>query len=216
MIKISPSLLAADFTKLGQEVDSIKSADLLHFDVMDGIFVPNISFGLPVLRAVRGVTKLPLDVHLMITKPINYVERFCEFGADMVTIHVEADEPENIRSALLKVKALGKKAGLSVKPATPIRAVEPYAELLDNILVMAVEPGFGGQSFIMGAVDKIAEAAEIAARLGRACDIEVDGGVNPETGRLCANAGATALVAGSDVFRAADRRARIELLRGLK
>ncbi len=214
MVKIAPSLLSADFTRLDREIESIKSCDLLHFDVMDGVFVPNISFGLPVLRAVRGVTALPLDVHLMITRPIRFVERFCELGADIVTFHVEADEPENIRGALLKIRALGKKAGLSVKPATPVSAVEPYADLLDNILIMAVEPGFGGQSFMTAALDKISAASALVSRLGTGCDVEVDGGVNRETARLCREAGATVLVAGSDVFRAPDRRAEIEFLRG--
>lgn len=216
MAKVSPSLLAADFTELGAEIQSVESADMLHFDVMDGVFVPNISFGLPVLKAVREATPLPLDVHLMIIKPGRLVKRFCDMGADTVTFHVEADEPEEIRRAIMAVKAKGKRVGLSVKPATPVSALEPFAELLDNILIMAVEPGFGGQSFIYEAVPKMTEARALAERLGISCDVEVDGGVNRETGRICVDAGANALVAGSFIFRSADRRGEIEYLRGLK
>lgn len=214
MVKIAPSILSADFTKLGEEIGSIGSADLLHFDVMDGVFVPNISFGLPVIKCVRRVTELLLDVHLMITRPIRFAERFCDAGADAVTFHVEADSPENIRATLETVKRRGRRAGLSVKPATPVSTLEPYADLLDNILIMSVEPGFGGQSFMPGALQKISEAAALVKRLGTDCDIEVDGGINRDTAHLCIDAGATVLVAGSDVFRAADRRGEIELLRG--
>ena len=215
MVKIAPSILSADFTKLGQEVESVRSGDLLHFDVMDGVFVPNISYGLPVLKALRPVTSLPMDVHLMITRPINFVERFCDLGADIVTVHVEADEPEMIREALLRIKARGKKAGLSVKPATPVSACEPYAGLLDNLLIMAVEPGFGGQSFMENAPEKIAQAAALVRKLGTNCDIEVDGGINRETARLCREAGATVLVAGSHIFKAPDRAEEIRFLRGI-
>lgn len=215
MVKIAPSILSADFTKLGQEVESVRSGDLLHFDVMDGVFVPNISYGLPVLKALRPVTSLPMDVHLMITRPINFVERFCDLGADIVTVHVEADEPEMIREALLRIKARGKKAGLSVKPATPVSACEPYAGLLDNLLIMAVEPGFGGQSFMKNAPEKIAQAAALVRKLGTDCDIEVDGGINRETARLCREAGATVLVAGSHIFKAPDRAEEIRFLRGI-
>ena len=215
MVKIAPSILSADFTKLGQEVASVRSGDLLHFDVMDGVFVPNISFGLPVLKALRPVTALPLDVHLMITRPLNFVERFCGLGADIVTVHAEADEPDRIREALLRIRARGKRAGLCVKPATPVAALEPYAGLLDNILIMAVEPGFGGQSFMENAPEKIARAAALVRRWGVDCDIEVDGGINRETARLCREAGATVLVAGSHIFQAPDRAEEIRLLRGI-
>lgn len=215
MVKIAPSILSADFAKLGEDIRSIESADLLHFDVMDGVFVPNISFGLPVIKSVRRVTELPLDVHLMITSPIHFVERFCDAGADIVTFHVESDSPENIRAALMAVKGRGKRAGLSVKPATPVSALEPFGELLDNILIMSVEPGFGGQHFMPGSLQKIAQAAALVRGLGTSCDIEVDGGINRDTARLCAQAGATVLVAGSDVFKAADRHAEIDILRGI-
>ncbi len=201
MVKIAPSILAADFAKLGEEIRSIESADLLHFDVMDGVFVPNISFGLPVIKCVRRVTELPLDVHLMITSPIHFVERFCDAGADIVTFHVEADSPENIRTALMAVKGRGKRAGLSVKPATPVSALEPFGELLDNILIMSVEPGFGGQHFMDGSLQKIAEAAALVRALGTSCDIEVDGGINRDTARLCIEAGATVLWPGATSSR---------------
>ena len=215
MVKIAPSILSADFTRLGLEVESVKSGDLIHFDVMDGVFVPNISYGLPVLKALRPVTALPMDVHLMITKPLRFVERFCDLGADVVTVHVEADEPDKIREALLRIRARGKKAGLSVKPATPVSACQPFAELLDNLLIMAVEPGFGGLSFMADAPEKIAQAAALVRRAGKDCDIEVDGGINRETARLCREAGATVLVAGSHIFKAPDRAEEIRILRGI-
>lgn len=214
MIKIAPSILAADFTRLGEDIKSVESADLLHFDVMDGVFVPNISFGLPVIKNVRAVTKMPLDVHLMITRPINFVEKFCDQGADIVVFHVEADEPENIMKAVRLVKDRGKRVGLSVKPGTPVSALEAAAEMLDQILIMSVEPGFGGQSFIYDALGKIEYSRKLVDRLGTGCDIEVDGGINRETARLCESAGATVLVAGSTVFKAADRAREISILRG--
>lgn len=214
MVKIAPSILAADFTRLGEDIRSVESGDLLHFDVMDGVFVPNISFGLPVIKDVRRVTDMPLDVHLMIVNPIKYVERFAAMGADIITIHVESDTPENTRMALERIRSAGKRAGLSLRPATPVSALEPFAHLLDNILIMAVEPGFGGQHFMDGTPEKIAGAARLAAALDHPCDVEVDGGVNHQTAGICVKAGATVLVAGSDVFASADRAAEIRYLRG--
>lgn len=215
MIKIAPSILSADFARLGEDIKSIESADMLHFDVMDGVFVPNLSFGLPVIKSVREVTSLPLDVHLMITRPVNLAEKFCDKGADIVTVHVEADEPDMIAKALRAIKAKGKKAGLTVKPKTPVEVLEPYAEMLDQILIMSVEPGFGGQSFMYDALKKIECARELVERLGTGCEVEVDGGINRDTARLCESAGATILVAGSDVFKAADRAKEINILRGI-
>lgn len=214
MVKVAPSILSADFIRLGEDIRSIESADLLHFDVMDGVFVPNLSFGLPVIKCVRSFTKMRLDVHLMIVRPLGLVEKFVDKGADIVTFHVEADEPERIRRALELVKSRGKRAGLSVKPATPVSALEPYAELLDNILIMSVEPGFGGQSFMTDALHKIEQARALADRLGTGCEVEVDGGINRDTARLCESAGATVLVAGSDVFKAPDRAEEIAILKG--
>ncbi len=214
MVRIAPSILSADFARLGEEIDSVKTGDLLHFDVMDGVFVPNISFGLPVIKCVRRVTDMPLDAHLMITRPVNYAGRFCDAGADIVTVHLEADTPENIRAALLDVKRRGKKAGLSIKPLTPVSALEPYGELLDLILIMSVEPGFGGQSFIPEALGKITAAKALARRFGRGCLVEVDGGINRVTARQCQDAGADILVAGNGVFTARDRAEEIQILRG--
>ena len=214
MTKIAPSILSADFTKLGQDIESIKTADYLHFDVMDGIFVPNISIGIPVLESVRKYTDMVLDVHLMITEPVRYVERFADAGADIVVVHLEADTPENIALAIEKIKAKGKKAGISIKPKTPAEELLPYMKDIDLALVMTVEPGFGGQKFMADMMPKVELLKKYIDENGLDCELEVDGGVNPETAAVCRNAGANVLVAGSDVFKAADRAARIESLRG--
>ena len=214
MIKIAPSILSADFTRLGEDVASIAAADYIHCDVMDGVFVPNISFGMPVLQSLRTVTDKILDVHLMITRPLRYVREFAALGSDLIVFHVEADASENTMEAVKTVKALGKKVGLAVKPATPASALEPFMELLDMALVMTVEPGFGGQSFMVDMLPKVEAVRGMVERRGLACEVEVDGGVNRETARRCREAGANVLVAGSSVFRAADRAAEIAMLRG--
>ena len=214
MIKISPSLLSCDFTQLGEELKTVKTADYLHFDVMDGLFVPNISVGFPVLESVRSATAIPLDVHLMIVEPSRYAARFAEAGADIVTFHVEADEPESIARAIAGVHSAGKRVGLALKPATPYEAVLPYISLLDMIVVMTVEPGFGGQSFMADQMPKLRHLRELINERNPACELEVDGGVNPETAKICVENGANVLVAGNDVFKATDRAARILLLRG--
>ena len=214
MIKIAPSILAADFTRLGKDIDSIKEADYLHFDVMDGIFVPNISFGLPILEAVRKYTNMTLDVHLMIDKPLRYVERFCSAGADIVVFHVEADTPKRIMKAIDTVKSCGKKVGIALKPKTPAEAVLPFIEKLDMVLVMTVEPGFGGQSFMENMMPKVTAVRNMITQQGLLCDVEVDGGINAETAKICINAGANVLVAGSSVFKASDRDSCIRSLRG--
>ena len=214
MIKIAPSILSADFTKLGEEISDVGNADYLHFDVMDGVFVPNISIGLPVLESVRKVTNMPLDVHLMITSPARYVSRFADAGADIVVFHVEAETSENICIAIDELHKLGKKAGLSVKPGTPAEALLPYIDQLDLVLVMTVEPGFGGQMFMPDMLPKISELRSVIESRSLSCELEVDGGINPETARLCIKAGADVLVAGNDIFSAPDRAARIALLRG--
>ena len=213
MIKIAPSILAADFTNLGYEIKSVDSADYLHFDVMDGMFVSNISFGIPVLESVRKITDMVLDVHLMIIEPLRYVAKFIDAGADIVTFHLEAEKPDNIIIAIDEIHKRGKKAGLSIKPGTPVKALMPYIDSLDLILVMTVEPGYGGQKFMYDMLPKISELRGIINDRGLDCELEVDGGINHETSKLCIEAGANVLVAGKNVFTAADRTAHINGLR---
>jgi len=213
VIKIAPSILSADFTKLGEDINSAKSADYLHFDVMDGVFVPNISFGLTVLESVRSFTEMTLDVHLMITSPLRYIERFAKAGADIVVFHAEAETPENINLAIEQIHAQGKKAGLSIKPATPADILLPYIDKLDMVLVMTVEPGYGGQKFIYEMLPKVSMLSEIITGRKLNCDIEVDGGINLDTAKLCIDAGANVLVAGSEIFKEKDRAGKIEKLR---
>ena len=213
MIKIAPSILAADFTKLGEEIGSVNSADYLHFDVMDGVFVPNISVGLPVLESVCNITNMTLDAHLMITSPARFTARFAGAGADIVVFHIEAETEENTRNAIDEIHRLGKKAGLSVKPGTPAEALFPYIDEIDVALVMTVEPGFGGQKFIEEMLPKISVLRRSIDSRGLECEIEVDGGINLETAKKCIEAGADVLVAGSDLFRSSDRAAHIAELR---
>ena len=214
MIKISPSLLSADFANLQRDIERIAAADYVHVDVMDGLFVPNISIGIPVVQSIRPVTALPLDVHLMIDRPLRYVEQFCDVGADIVTCHVESDTEENIHKALVKIHNKRKKAGIVVKPKTPASAVLPYIDEVEMILVMTVEPGFGGQKFMADMMPKVQAIRGYIDAMNPQCELEVDGGVDSETARLCIAAGANVLVAGSAIYKAPDIPARIAELRG--
>lgn len=214
MIKIAPSILSADFANLERDIRRISAADYVHVDVMDGCFVPNISIGIPVVKAIRPTTSLPLDVHLMIVEPVRYVEQFCDAGADLVTVHVESDTGENIHAAIDKIHAKGKRAGIVLKPATPAGEALPYLEKVELILVMTVEPGFGGQRFKADMLEKVAALRKLIDARNPACELEVDGGVGPDTYRACIEAGANVLVAGSAVYGAADISARIAELRG--
>jgi ribulose-phosphate 3-epimerase len=206
MIKVAPSILSADFVNLERDIRALgpAGADYVHVDVMDGLFVPNLTIGLPVVKAISRISPLPLDVHLMIDRPLRYAERFCEAGADVLTLHVEADTPEHTREALETIRACGKKAGLSLKPGTPAEAALPYLELCDLILVMTVEPGFGGQKFMADMMPKLKTLRRWLDGKNPGCELEVDGGVNAETARICRENGANVLVADSAWFKAPD------------
>ena len=214
MAKIAPSILSADFANLERDIHDLEKngADIVHVDIMDGIFVPNISIGIPVVAALRKVTDLPLDVHLMIDRPIRYVEEFVKAGADYLTIHVEADQPQNTLEALDKIRAMGCKAGIVLKPKTPVEAAIPYLEKCDMILVMTVEPGFGGQKFMADMMPKVAQLKEWMEDINPECLIEVDGGVDANTCAVCKENGANVLVAGSAYFKAADRAAFVKTI----
>ena len=214
MIKISPSVLACDFTRLGEEVADIErnGADMVHLDVMDGMFVTNISFGLPIIESLKKKSSMIFDVHLMIEDPKRYAKRFIDAGADILTFHYEAaDDP----AALLDlIRQEGAKSAISIKPNTAAEAIFPYLEKCDMVLVMTVEPGYGGQALIPNTLEKVKIIREEIERRGLNVDIQVDGGINAENAPLAISAGANILVAGSSVFKAEDRKKAMDALRG--
>ncbi|GAA0331463.1 ribulose-phosphate 3-epimerase [Bacillus carboniphilus] len=213
-IRVAPSILSADFAKLGEEVKEVEAlgADWIHVDVMDGHFVPNITFGALVVDAIRPVTKLPLDVHLMIDNPDQYVEVFAKAGADCISVHVEACK--HLHRTIQTIKQLGVKCGVVLNPATPVELIQHVIEDIDFVLLMTVNPGFGGQHFIPQVLPKIRKVREMANSINSELEIEVDGGVTEETAKLCREAGANILVAGSAIYGAEDRKAAIEAIRG--
>lgn len=213
---IAPSILAADFSRLGDEVRRVEQAgaDWIHCDIMDGHFVDNVSFGPAVVAAVRKVTTLPLDVHLMIEHPNHYLPRFVEAGANSITVHVEPESKHPVGDTLQQIRGAGCRAGLTLNPATPFRALEPFLQQLDLLLIMTVHPGFGGQSFRADQMEKVRRARQWKTQNGAALDIEVDGGINPETARISIENGANVLVAGTSIFKSSDYAAEIRALRG--
>ena len=213
MVRISPSVLAADLSNLASEVNNIElnGADMVHLDVMDGMFVTNISFGLPVIESLRSKTDMIFDVHLMIEKPERYADRFIEAGADILTFHLEAcEDPLDL---LRRIREQGVMAGISIKPGTPVEDVYPYLEDCDMVLVMTVEPGYGGQKLIPETIEKVGKIKAECEKRGLDIEIQVDGGINADNAGAAISAGATILVAGSSVFKSTDRRAAIEALR---
>ena len=213
MIKIAPSILSANFSKLGEEVRKIENAgaDFLHIDVMDGAFVPNISFGAPVYKCVRSISNLVFDVHLMINEPIRYIDDFVKAGADIITIHYESTE--RVGETIDHIKSKGVKASLSIKPNTDPSVLDEYADMLDMILIMTVEPGFGGQKLIPHTLESVKYAAKLIEKKNPSCLLEVDGGITSENAGDAIRAGANVLVAGSSVFKADDYKKAIDSLR---
>ena len=212
MAILSPSILAADFVNLEKDIKATAAAGAkwIHIDNMDGHFVPNLSFGYSAVKAIRGITDIVLDVHLMIDRPIRYVEEFCKAGADYLTIHVEADTEENTLKALDMIAAMGVKPGIVVKPKTPAEAILPFLEKCEMVLVMTVEPGFGGQKFMADMMPKLKKIRQYIDQIKPGCHLEVDGGVDLVTGEICKENGADVLVAGSAFYKATDREAFVK------
>ena len=213
-LQIAPSILSADFAKMGEEVRAMQAcgADVIHYDVMDGVFVNNITFGLKMLEDIRPYTTLPIDAHLMIVHPEKYVERFAKAGADIITVHWEACK-DNLREVLELIRSTGVKCGAVINPDTPVEKIRDVIPLCDMVLVMSVFPGFGGQKFIPSALDKLREIRAIIDESGKDIDLEIDGGITAENVRLVKEAGANVIVAGSAIFKAADRAAAIAALK---
>lgn len=214
-MKVSPSILTCDFAHLAEELAFVESsgADMLHLDVMDSVFVPNLSFGPPVIRRLRPLTSLPFDVHLMMIHPLPLLDAVAEAGADLINIHAECDSP--LEETLLRIRSLGKRAALTLKPATPAEAAFPYLDRLDMVLVMTVEPGFGGQAFMADMLPKIAALRAEIDRRGLAVDIQVDGGINAATAQQAAKAGASVAVVGNALFTSSDAPALVKQLQAL-
>ncbi|WP_416826893.1 ribulose-phosphate 3-epimerase [Ectobacillus polymachus] len=214
MIKVAPSILSADFSRLGEEIKDVEKggADYIHVDVMDGHFVPNITIGSLIVEAIRPITSLTLDVHLMIENPDNYIPDFAKAGADIITVHVEACP--HLHRTIGLIKSFGIKAGVVLNPHTPVSMIQHIIEDIDMVLLMTVNPGFGGQSFIPTVLPKIKEVATLIQERNLSVDIEVDGGVNKETAVLCREAGANVLVAGSAIYKQKDREKAIRDIRG--
>lgn len=213
MLKIAPSILSADFTRLGEEIDAVSSADMLHFDVMDGAFVPNISYGVPICKAVNDYTDMFLDTHLMIEKPVRFIEAFAKAGADLISVHLEADSPRGITAAMEEMDRCGVQKAVALRPITSPKAILPYIKDLSLVLVMTVEPGFGGQSFMYHQLETIRQCRAMIEEFNPSCMLEVDGGINQETASLARKAGADVLVAGSGIYGLKDRAAAIRALR---
>ena len=212
MAILSPSILSADYMHFHADMDRTKAdgAKWLHVDIMDGQFVPNLSFGYAWVKSMRKITDLVLDVHLMIDRPIRYAEEFCKAGSDYLTIHVESDTPENTMACIEKIRSLGVKPGIVVKPNTPAEAIEAYLPLVDLVLVMTVEPGFGGQKFMEHMMPKLKQLRTMLDQVNPGCHLEVDGGVDLNTAQICKENGADVLVAGSAFYGAADRAAFVK------
>ncbi len=214
MIKIAPSILSADFCNLGRDLQRIHKADWVHVDVMDGMFVSNITLGAPVVKSLRAYTDMFLDVHLMIEKPARYIDAFAQAGANLLSIHLESDMPPGIQEALHAMAQNGVKKGIALRPITSPQAILPYLGELDLVLVMTVEPGFGGQAFLEQQLDTIRQIRRLIDQYNPSCYLEVDGGINPVTAKKAVQAGANVLVAGSSVYGAPDIDVAIEALRG--